>query len=201
MCAVAARLGPRAGRLGSLGHIGFRRGGNRQSGNSDGGSCQGGNPHRGGSRSGREPGVHPSFSRGSPTGSSARHVTGTAPSVSVPAGITGIQVAGRQGVPSVADRQPRVACDRKNISAHFVAAALVARQRHPRQRRDRGSRSKLPDSWPGVSEVVFTSMTMSDNSASIVARAHEWTKSVLRQQGATIGSTRLPQESRSTTPS
>jgi hypothetical protein len=123
-------------------------------------------------------------------------VTGTAPSVSVPAGITGIQVAGRQGVPSVADRQPRVACDRKNISAHFVAAALVARQRHPRQRRDRGSRSKLPDSWPGVSEVVFTSMTMSDNSASIVARAHEWTKSVLRQQGATIGSTRLPQESR-----
>src|ERR1035437_659693 len=104
-------------------------------------------------------------------------VTGTAPSVSVPAGITGIQVAGRQGVPSVADRQPRVACDRKNISAHFVAAALVARQRHPRQRRDRGSRSKLPDSWPGVSEVVFTSMTMSDNSASIVARAHEWTKS------------------------
>jgi len=77
MCAVAARLGPRAGRLGSLGHIGFRRGGNRQSGNSDGGSCQGGNPHRGGSRRGREPGVHPSFSRGSPTGSSARHRDGS----------------------------------------------------------------------------------------------------------------------------
>ena len=101
----------------------------------------------------------------------------------VPAGTTDLQAAGGQGVPSVADRQLRMARDRKNISAHFASAALLARENHNlglimAAYADPNTRV-LGD---GVSDVVFTSVTVSGNTATVVARAHEWTNAVTRQQ-------------------
>jgi hypothetical protein len=121
MSPVAARLGPRVGRLGSLDHFGSVAAGTAKVGIVTAGAVKAATL----TEADHVEVVNQAFTLalvvdrqlGVPP------VTGTATSVSVPAGVTGIQVAGRQGVPSVADRQPRVACDRKNISAHFVAAA------------------------------------------------------------------------------
>ena len=101
----------------------------------------------------------------------------------VPAGRTDLQAAGRQDVPSVADRELRVARDRKNISAHFASAALLAREDHALD----STMTALADPntrilGAGVSQVTFTSVTVSGNTATIVAQAHEWTSSVARQQ-------------------
>jgi hypothetical protein len=101
----------------------------------------------------------------------------------VPAGRTGLQAAGRQDVPSVADRQLRIARDRKNISAHFASAALVAGQYHAVD----STRTAAADPnsrilGAGISQVALTSVTVSGITATIVARAHEWTSSVVREQ-------------------
>ena len=101
----------------------------------------------------------------------------------VPVGITDLLAAGRQDVPSVADRQRRVARDRKNISAHFASAALLAREGQALD----STMTAVADPntlilGAGVSQVAFTSVTVSGNTATIVAQAHEWSSSVVRQQ-------------------
>lgn len=99
-----------------------------------------------------------------------------------PVPATDLRAAAREGVPSVADIRTRVARDRKNISAHFGSAALLARENHNVDLTmvhfaDPNLRA-LED---GVSQVAFTSVTVSGNTATITAKAHEWTKSVARQ--------------------
>jgi hypothetical protein len=101
----------------------------------------------------------------------------------VPAGRTDLQAAGRQDVPSVADRQRRLERDRKNIGAHYASAALLARENHALE----STMTALADPntrilGAGVSQVTFTTVTVSGTTATIVAQAQEWTSSVIRQQ-------------------
>lgn len=100
----------------------------------------------------------------------------------VPAGID-LQAAGRQSLPSVTDRQLRVARDRKNISEHFASAALLARENHELDSTMTAlAEPNIRSLGAGVSRVVFTSVTVSGNTATVVAQVHEWTKAVARQQ-------------------
>ena len=98
-------------------------------------------------------------------------------------GATDPQAASRQAVPSAADRGLRITRDRKNINAHFGSPALVARENH----RLNLTMAAYADPdvrviGDGVSTLAFTSVTVNGNTATIEARAHEWTKSVARQQ-------------------
>jgi len=101
----------------------------------------------------------------------------------VPAGTIDLQAAGRQGVPSAADMKRRVARDRKNISSHFASAALLARENHNLDSTMNAlAEPNIRILGAGVSRVVFTSVTVTGNTAIVVAQAHEWTKAVERQQ-------------------
>jgi hypothetical protein len=70
-----------------------------------------------------------------------------------------------------------------SISAQFASAALVARENHALD--STMTAVANPNSrilGAGVSRVAFTSVTVSGNTATIVARAHKWTNSLVRQQ-------------------
>jgi hypothetical protein len=102
-----------------------------------------------------------------------------------PVGRTDPQAASRQGVPSIADRELRVARDRRNISGHFASVAMLARQNHNLDT----TMTALADPnirilGAGVSQLTFTSVTLRGNTATVVARAHDWTSSMVRQQPA-----------------
>jgi hypothetical protein len=101
----------------------------------------------------------------------------------VPAATIDLQAAGRESIPSLRDRQRRVTRDRKNIRAHFASAAAVASENRALD----GTMVAVASAnsrilGAGVSQVTVTSVKVSGRTATIVARAHVWTKGVFRQQ-------------------
>ena len=65
----------------------------------------------------------------------------------------------------------------------FASTALLARENHELD----STMTALAEPnnrslGAGVSRVVFTSVTVTGNTATVVAQAHEWTKAVTRQQ-------------------
>lgn len=87
------------------------------------------------------------------------------------------QAAVRQGIPSDADRQASTTRDRKKIKEHFASPALVAREN---QTVDNVMAAVKDPSFrflgAGVSQVDFTSVTVSAGVATAVVRTHEWSK-------------------------